>query len=99
MKFDIANLENAIEKAFELSGHEVLITDSNALNDESNFLSVFSALQQKYNAPDYPCYIDSAEWLEVLEIQEKLVAIWDFDYYRLSLRKGGKSAIFTKHDT
>ena len=99
MKFDISKIDEAIDKAFEFSGTKVGINNSHVLNSESNFLSVYSALVEKYGFPDYPCDLGSQKLLDVLDIEENLVAIWDFDYYQLSLRKDNNEAVLTKHDT
>ena len=98
MKFDISSIEQAINKAFEFSGKEVQISDSVAQNKESIFTSTLCSMVKIYDTPDYPCYIDCNELPKKLGFKESLIAIWDFDYYFLSLRQKNGKTIIVKHE-
>lgn len=48
------------------------------------FLHAFAHLVICFGEPDFPSY-DRYDWPTRLEISTPLVAVWDFDYYQLSL--------------
>jgi hypothetical protein len=49
------------------------------------FLTVFAKLLGRFELPDYPC-ASNFDWRAALGFEAKLAAVWDLDYYRVSLR-------------
>jgi hypothetical protein len=49
------------------------------------FLMVFARFVRDFGGPDFPSEA-GCDWRAVLGLTSGLVAVWDFDYYQLSLR-------------
>jgi hypothetical protein len=49
------------------------------------FLQVFADLVLKFGVPVYP-RAAAQNWRQTLGLSSRLVAVWNFDYYQLSLR-------------
>ena len=49
------------------------------------FLQVFAQFVQRFGEPDFPAE-SGFDWREFLGLRSDLLAVWDFDYYQLSLR-------------
>lgn len=54
------------------------------------FLTVFARFVRDFGGPDFPSE-DGCDWRATLGLASELVAVWDFDYYQLSLRVESQS--------
>lgn len=54
---------------------------------EASFLTVFLKMSRRFGNPDFPsdAPCKGEEFREMLRIEHRLLAIWDFDYYLLLL--------------
>jgi hypothetical protein len=50
----------------------------------------FARLVREFGGPDFPAEAGH-DWRETLGLPPVLVAVWDFDYYQLSLRVESRS--------
>ena len=58
------------------------------------FLFVFAQFVQLFDPPDFPGGA-KCDWRDLLDIKDDIVAIWNFDYYQLSLRVAESEADVT----
>lgn len=55
------------------------------------FLMVFAHFVRDFGEPDFPAE-SGCDWRKVLGLRTELVAVWDFDYYQISLRVESQSS-------
>ncbi len=85
-----------LEHQAELDQQAVFLTNETGLPIRCNaacdlFLQAFAHLFARFGSPDHPGrYTD---WRGVLRVHSPLLAVWDFDYYQLSLSTALEAAI------
>ena len=75
----------AIHLALEKSNEVITLERRLDSSPENDYLSSYAYFIEEFGTPDYPCDIESERMVNDLNISGKLVAVWDFDYYQLSL--------------
>ncbi len=102
VEFD--DLDGAIELCYDAErkpvrfGRSVDCLGSDQLLGE--FLSIYAQLVVRYGAPDFPCISGHLCWIEVLGLEDsRLVAVWDFDYYQLSLHDVDGYVVLQRYET
>ena len=93
------NIDEAIEKAFKNEDDKIILDSpkSSYQNIATEYIVVFSYFVEKFHSPDYPNYSDSDHWPTTLNIGKELSAVWDFDYYQLSLSVENNQIVIIKH--
>ncbi|MEQ8211851.1 MAG: hypothetical protein RH917_18785 [Lacipirellulaceae bacterium] len=76
--------------------------DISVLDDKDigmlGFIALFAFLVERFGSPDFPGG-NEVDWRMSLNISDTMVAVWDFDYYQLSIRNSCKNqgVIITRH--
>ena len=89
-------LEHAISNAHE-SAVDVEVESCTGSSGEDAFLSIYGALTTRLGIPDFPGGLPEFDWRTELRLDCRLLAVWDFDYYQLSLRLEGKRVLLRRH--
>lgn len=98
-EFKFSDVELAIQYAVQSQDEAVLLKRSKGSSSEADYLSTFAYFVENQYSPDYPCDEGSEYWLEELNLSGKLAAVWDYDYYQLSLVLSGNDTIIIKKHT
>ena len=93
------NIDEAIDVAFKNEDERIILESakSSFQNIATQYLVVFAFFVEKFHSPDYPNYADSDHWPATLNIDKELSAVWDFDYYQLSLSVENNQIVIIKH--
>ncbi len=93
------NIEEAIAKAFENVDEKIYLDKPTTLflNKVGEYLSIYGCFVEKYHLPDYPCFFASNHWPELLKLSREFCAVWDFDYYQLSLSLENENIVIIHH--
>ena len=60
-------------------------------------MNVFTLMIEEHKSPDYPWCEESNHFPKTLNISEKLMAVWDYDYNQLSIVLKNEETILTNH--
>ncbi len=50
------------------------------------FLVAYETLHERFGPPDAPAIESPIDYRSILEVEAEMFALWEFDYYQLSLR-------------
>jgi hypothetical protein len=107
---DLREIDNWLRstKTGEAVLHEPAVSTCGEVTEWANpqdradalFLTAFSQLISSFGEPDSPA-LCSTDWRRELQASPSLQAVWDFDYYRVSLRvatqgKNGSVVVLAK---
>jgi hypothetical protein len=94
MRIHVAHdLEDALDLALASQEPVELIGSG---RPEDRFLSSFVQLSTRFGEPDHPGDF-AVDWRRSLGFGEGMLAVWDFDYYVVSLRFAGHTVLVQKH--
>jgi hypothetical protein len=85
IKVLFGEIDRAINLALEKSNEEIILEGRKEFSSENDYLSSYAYFVEKFGTPDFPCEMDSERMVTDLNLSGKLVSVWDFDYYLLSL--------------
>lgn len=90
-------LVGLLEAALACSGPVELGAYGDSAPVEQRYSSALLLLSGRFGVPDWPC--EDCDWPQALGLSEATtLAIWDFDYYQLSLRIDGAHVLVERHE-
>ena len=97
---DINDVDACLEMASKVVEQDVFLEDSKAPYAEVIFLKMFAQCQQRFGLPFYPGQRGSDKLPKGLVKIFRLLAIWDFELFQLSIRMEnieGRKMVFLRH--
>lgn len=90
-------LARVLDAALARSGPVELSADGDGVSAEQRYLSARLAFSERFGEPDWPG--DDHDAPSALGLSDDAaLAIWDFDYYMLSLRVDGDRVLLERHE-
>ena len=89
-------LQRAVSSALA-SERDIEVRAGAVSTREDAFLSIHAALVAKFGIPDFPGGLPEHDWRTELRLDSQLLAVWDFDYYQLSLRLEDDRILLRRH--